>query len=134
MFRPVLGLIQAFIQWIPGASSPRVKRSDREADHSPSPSTAVNSDGAIPPFPHTSQWFCAQLTKHRDNFAFFTYIIVFHHTTLHCPLLAPSTAHWLAIHTSRFFALNWSLTSTDLGFSAHSQTNDVEIDNNVFIG
>jgi hypothetical protein len=37
------------IQWVPGAVSPRVKRQEREADHSPPPSAEVKNDGAILP-------------------------------------------------------------------------------------
>jgi hypothetical protein len=32
--RPILGLTQPPIQWVPGALSPGVKRQEREADHS----------------------------------------------------------------------------------------------------
>jgi hypothetical protein len=39
--RPVLGLTQPPIQWVPGALSPRVKQQGREADHSPPTSAEV---------------------------------------------------------------------------------------------
>jgi hypothetical protein len=39
--RPALGLTQAPIQWVPEALSPRVKRQEREADHSPPASAEV---------------------------------------------------------------------------------------------
>jgi hypothetical protein len=42
--RPVLGSTQPPIQWVPGALSPGVKRSGREADHSPPTSAEVKEN------------------------------------------------------------------------------------------
>jgi hypothetical protein len=39
--RPVVGLTQPHLQWVLGALSPGVKRSGREADHSPPTSAEV---------------------------------------------------------------------------------------------
>jgi hypothetical protein len=39
--RQALGLTQSPIQWLPGALSPTVKLSEREADHSPPASAEV---------------------------------------------------------------------------------------------
>jgi hypothetical protein len=52
-----LGPTQPFIQWVPGALPPGVKRQGREADHSPPSSAEVNSGGGIPPFPHIPLWY-----------------------------------------------------------------------------
>jgi hypothetical protein len=41
---------------LPGVLSLGFKRPRREADHSPSPSTEVKKNVAIPPLPHTSSW------------------------------------------------------------------------------
>jgi hypothetical protein len=50
--RPVPGPTQPPVQRVPGALSPGVKRSGREADHSPS-SAEVKNSGAILPLFHT---------------------------------------------------------------------------------
>jgi hypothetical protein len=42
-----------------GALSPGIKRSGREADHSPPSSSKVKNGGAIPPLPHMSSWHSA---------------------------------------------------------------------------
>jgi hypothetical protein len=42
--RPALGYTQPPIQWVPGALSPGVKRSGREADHSPPASAKVKKN------------------------------------------------------------------------------------------
>jgi hypothetical protein len=47
--RPVLRPTQPHTQWVPGALSPRVKRSKCESDHSHPSSAEVNNVGAIPP-------------------------------------------------------------------------------------
>jgi hypothetical protein len=51
--RPDLGPAQPPIQWVTVALSPEVKRSGREADHSPPPSAEVKNGEAIPPLPQT---------------------------------------------------------------------------------
>jgi hypothetical protein len=43
------GSTQTSIQWLPGAISPRVKRPEHEADHSPPSSAEVKNGRAIPP-------------------------------------------------------------------------------------
>jgi hypothetical protein len=45
---------QSPIQWVPGALSPGVKQTGREAHHSPPFSAEVKNGGAIPPFSHAS--------------------------------------------------------------------------------
>jgi hypothetical protein len=50
--RPALGPAQPPIQWVPGALSSRVNRSEREVDHSPPSSAKVKIGGAIPPLLH----------------------------------------------------------------------------------
>jgi hypothetical protein len=47
--RPALVPTQPPFQCVPGASSP-----ERQADHSPPPSSGVKKDGAILPLPHVS--------------------------------------------------------------------------------
>jgi hypothetical protein len=47
---------QSAIQWIPGAVSPRVKRQEREADHSPPSSAEVKNTGAISLLRDKSSW------------------------------------------------------------------------------
>jgi hypothetical protein len=56
---PVLVPIQPRIQWVPGALSLVVKRSEHEADHSPSSSAEVKNGGAVPQLSHTSSWRAA---------------------------------------------------------------------------
>jgi hypothetical protein len=41
--RPVLGLNQPHIQWVPGSLSPGVKRPARETEHSPPTSVEVKN-------------------------------------------------------------------------------------------
>jgi hypothetical protein len=51
--RPVLGLNQLPIQWVPGALSPGVKRPGRESDHSPSIAAEAENTWiytSIPPY------------------------------------------------------------------------------------
>jgi hypothetical protein len=55
-FRPALGPTQLSVQCVPGALSPGVKRTWREADHSPPSIAKVKNVGAIPPLPHMSSW------------------------------------------------------------------------------
>jgi hypothetical protein len=52
--RPILGSTQPPIQWVPVAISPRVKRSRREADHSPPSNAEVKNCGAISQLPRMS--------------------------------------------------------------------------------
>jgi hypothetical protein len=37
--------------------------------YSPPSSFEVKNVGAIPPLPHMSSWYSAEMLKHRDNFA-----------------------------------------------------------------
>jgi hypothetical protein len=67
MSRAALGPTQPPIRWVTGALSLGVKRSGREADHSPPSSAEVKKREAIHPFPNMPSWRGAQL-KHRDNF------------------------------------------------------------------
>jgi hypothetical protein len=67
--RPALGPTQPPIQWVPGALSLGVKRSGREADHSPPSSAEVKNAWS---YTSTAQYVFmvgAQL-KHRDKFTF----------------------------------------------------------------
>jgi hypothetical protein len=52
--RPALLLTKPPIQWVPGASSPRVKRPEPETDHSLLSSAEVMNDGDISP--QTFSW------------------------------------------------------------------------------
>jgi hypothetical protein len=54
--RLALRPVQPPIRWVPGASSPGIKRPGREADHSPPPSEEVKNGGAVPSRPHMSSW------------------------------------------------------------------------------
>jgi hypothetical protein len=45
---------QRFLQWLPGALSLDIKRTGREAHHSPPFSVEVKNSGALPVFPNTS--------------------------------------------------------------------------------
>jgi hypothetical protein len=66
--RTTVGPTQPPIQWVPGALSLGVKRSGREADHSPPSSAEVKEFVEIYVHsPNTPSWRGAQL-KHRDNF------------------------------------------------------------------
>jgi hypothetical protein len=49
MSKPALWPTQLPIQWVPGALSLGVKRSEREANHSPPSGGEVNNARAIPP-------------------------------------------------------------------------------------
>jgi hypothetical protein len=53
---PALGSTQPPIQWLSGALSPGVKRTGREADHSPPTTVEVKKCGSIYPLPHTPSW------------------------------------------------------------------------------
>jgi hypothetical protein len=53
-FLPAPGPTHPPIKWIAGPVFPGVKRSGREADHSPPSNAEVKNDGAIPQLPHTS--------------------------------------------------------------------------------
>jgi hypothetical protein len=67
--RPAQRSIQLTIQWVPGALSLRVKRPEREADHSPQSSAEVkNTWSYISTPPYVFMAWC--LVKHRDNFTF----------------------------------------------------------------
>jgi hypothetical protein len=46
----------ASTEYVPGASSPEIKRPGREADHSLLLSAEVKNGGAILPLPHMSLW------------------------------------------------------------------------------
>jgi hypothetical protein len=48
--------IQPPIQWVLGVLSPRIKRQEREADHSPPSGAEVKNDGDIISLPYTSSW------------------------------------------------------------------------------
>jgi len=67
--RPNLGPTQPHIQWVPGAPTPGVKRSWREADHSHLSSVEIKS---VRSYTSTPQYvFMAWcLVKHRENFTF----------------------------------------------------------------
>jgi hypothetical protein len=54
--RPALGSTQALIQRLPGTLSLGLKRSAREADHSPPTSANVKKCGSLDPLPHTPSW------------------------------------------------------------------------------
>jgi hypothetical protein len=65
---PALGHTQPPIQWVPGAISLRMKRSGREADHSPPSSAKVKECVELDLHsPNTPSW-CGSQLKHRDNF------------------------------------------------------------------
>jgi hypothetical protein len=49
--RPAVSSTQPPILWIPGATSPGVKRTWREADHSTPSVTYMKKTGAVPPLP-----------------------------------------------------------------------------------
>jgi len=76
--RPPLGLTKPPIQWVPGALSPGIKRSGREADHLPKSDTGVKNAwrcASILPYVFSSWWLSAEyvfiawyFVKHRDNF------------------------------------------------------------------
>jgi hypothetical protein len=74
-------LCQPPVQWIPGATSPGLKRQGREADNSSPSSAKVKNSEAIPPLPHTSSWFGALFIKLSNNFTFIHCIDVF---TINC--------------------------------------------------
>jgi hypothetical protein len=64
--RPVLGLTQSTIQWVPGALSMGVKRQGREADHS----LLVRRSrirGSIHPFPSTCPWRTTYSVKNKGT-------------------------------------------------------------------
>jgi hypothetical protein len=51
-----------------GGSFPKIRRPEREADHTFPSSTDVKNGGVIPPLLHAFSWNNAQLMKYRDNF------------------------------------------------------------------
>jgi hypothetical protein len=63
-----LGPTQPPIHWVPGAPSLGVKRSGREADHSPPSSAEVKRGALLPLLQYVFMAWC--LVKHRDNFTF----------------------------------------------------------------
>jgi hypothetical protein len=63
-FRPDLGYIQPLIQRVPGALSPGVKQSGREADHSPPTSTDVEKTWVYTYHYGTEEKMCVR--KHLD--------------------------------------------------------------------
>jgi hypothetical protein len=54
--RLALGPNQPPARWLPGAVSPELKLTGREADNSPPSSAEVKNDGTTPPLLHTSSW------------------------------------------------------------------------------
>jgi hypothetical protein len=50
------GAHQTSYQMGTGGDFPRVKRPEREAEHSPPSSTKAKNGVALPPLPHTSSW------------------------------------------------------------------------------
>jgi hypothetical protein len=76
-FRPALGPIQPPIQRVPGALSSVVKRSGREADHSPPTSAEVKKMWVYTSI-HKPSWCSAYLVKYRDNFTFTYSWTLFH--------------------------------------------------------
>jgi hypothetical protein len=60
------GSTQPPSQWVPGVSSPEVKRPAREADHSPS-TAEVKNGGVLAPLPHMPSGHGAELIKHGDS-------------------------------------------------------------------
>jgi hypothetical protein len=65
-FRLALDPTQPPIQWVPGTLSPKVRRPECEAGHSPPSSVEVRMCGAIPPFPHSVHGVV--LVKRKDIF------------------------------------------------------------------
>jgi hypothetical protein len=61
--RPVLGLTQPPVQWVPRALHPVIKRQGREVHHSPPSSAELKKSRAIPPLPRMSPW-CSALTNY----------------------------------------------------------------------
>jgi hypothetical protein len=57
--RPALGPTQLPTQWVPGALSLGMKRSGRDAVHSPPPGAEVKKNETIYPPPLTSSWHSA---------------------------------------------------------------------------
>jgi hypothetical protein len=57
--RPSLGSTQPPIRWVPGDLSPGVKRSGREADHSPPASAEINKIWIYTSTPPTPSWHSA---------------------------------------------------------------------------
>jgi hypothetical protein len=77
--KPALGPTKPPIQWVLRSRSPGIKRTGREANHSPPPSAELRMRGLIQPLPYTSLWIGASLSidyvcmvwyfvEHRDNF------------------------------------------------------------------
>jgi hypothetical protein len=115
--RTALGPTQPPIQWVLGALSLGVKRSGREAEHSPPSSAKIKNAWS-----YTSAlqyvfmvWY---LVKHRDNFTF-TLIILSEqyvswklalHSTLNCPLTSRLLSPNIFLSTS--FSLTCNLCSS----------------------
>jgi hypothetical protein len=57
--RPIMRPSQPFVQWVPVALSPGVKRQGHEADYLPLSSVEVKKGGAILPLPIMSSWYIA---------------------------------------------------------------------------
>jgi len=72
VLRPALGPTQPLIQWVPGAISPPVKRSGREAAHAPPSSAKVNNTWL---YISTHQYFIMAwcLVMYRGKFTFLTF-------------------------------------------------------------
>jgi len=71
-FRPALIPTQPLDQLVRGYF-PRVKRPEREADHSHLVPT-LRMSGAIPPL-HRTSWWAWCVTKHRDNLTLFSFFL-----------------------------------------------------------
>jgi hypothetical protein len=69
--RLALGPTQPPIQWVPWGDFPR-GWSGRDVKLTPHLQLVPKSRirGSVPPVPHTSSWYSAQLVNHRDNCAF----------------------------------------------------------------
>jgi hypothetical protein len=73
--RRALEPIQPPIQWEPGTLSLRVKRLDREADHSPPISVKLKNAWSYTSTPqYAFMAWCSVKEKHRDNFTFTFYL------------------------------------------------------------
>jgi hypothetical protein len=62
VFKPALGHTQPLMQWVPGSLAPGIRRSEREAVHSPESYAEVNNKWSCrsASLLHTSSWLDAQ--------------------------------------------------------------------------